>query len=317
MAAELVANLTRDITLDFNKFHGSQQDILVLAEDYFRIEDFTGIEIHGIIGANFFKRYVIKIDYRRKVLSFIKPEVFLNAPNGYQEVSTHFSRNKPYLHVHTEVIADTAVQLNMLIDSGASLAMLILSNSHHNISLPEHTIEGNLAMGLGGYLRGFLGRTHRIKLNERLQFQNVLTNFQKITAQQDTTLLNGRNGVIGNVILKRFTIIIDYPREKVYFKPNKNYNRGFKYDKSGLGLTASGRNLNNFLVHHVIKGSPADLAGVEAGDEIIRVNLFGSSFYSLSSLNRLLQGREGKRIKLIIRRNGLRKKVFFRLKTII
>jgi len=253
----------------------------------------------------------------RRILSFIKPEALTNIPGEFQEVPAHFTRNKPYLHVDTEIVADSTAQLNLLIDSGASLAMLIHNNSHPKINLPEHTIEGNLAMGLGGFLKGFLGRTHRIKLNESLQFQNVLTNFQKITSLQDTTYLNGRNGVIGNLILKRFVVMIDYPREKVYLKPTKNYNRGFNYDKSGLSLTASGKDLNNFLVHNVIKGSPAYLAGIEVGDEIIRINFFSSSFYSLSSINNVLQRREGKRIKMIIKRNGVRKKVFFRLKTLI
>lgn len=317
METELIAYLARGVTLDLNKLHGSHQDILILAEDYFRIEDYTGIDIHGIIGANFFKRYVIKIDYHRKVLSFIKPEIFHKIPAGYQEVPAHFKRNKPYLHIQTEVTADSVAQLNMLVDSGASLAMLIHSNTHPKINMPEHTIEGNLAMGLGGFIKGFLGRTHQIKLNETLHFQNVLTNFQKITAEQDTTHLNSRNGVIGNLILKRFTVLIDYPHEKVYLKPKRKYNRGFKYDKSGLGFIAAGKNLNRFVIHNVVKGSPADLAGIEEGDEIIRINLFGSSFYTLGSLNSLLKGREGKRIRMIIRRNGVRKKVIFRLKTLI
>ncbi len=317
MSTELIAYLARGVKLDLNKLHGSNQDILILAEDYFRIEDYTGVEIHGIIGANFFKRYVIKIDYRRRILSFIKPEIFNKPPEGYSEVSAHFTRSKPYLHVQAEVTADSVAQLNMLVDCGASLAMLIHSNSHPMINLPEHTIEGNLAMGLGGYLKGFLGRTHQLKLNETLQFQNVLTNFQQTNTGQDTSQLNGRNGVIGNLILNRFTVIIDYPRGKVYLKPNKNYNRGFKYDKSGIGLTASGKDLNNFLVYNVIKDSPADIAGVEVGDEIIKINFFGTSLFSLGRLNKILQARDGKRIRLVIKRNGIRKRVSFKLKTLI
>jgi len=317
MTTELIAYLCRGVNIDLNELHGSKQDILVLAEDYFRIEEFTGIDVHGILGANFFKRYIIKIDYRKRVIQFIKPEIF-NSPNkDYHEVPARFTKNKPYVLCQTQIIADTILPLSMLIDSGASLALLIHTNSNRQINLPKTTIEGQLGMGLGGFLTGFLGRTHLLELNNKLAFQNVITSFQKITELNDTTHMNGRNGVIGNLLLSRFTVMIDYPREKVYLKPRKKYNRGFKYDKSGLGIIASGSDFNEFIVTNVVKGSPADLAGVQKGDQILRLNLLSSSFYSLSHLTSILQGRDGKKIRMKIRRNGVKKKVIFRLKSLI
>ncbi len=317
MTTELIAYLTRGVDLNFDQLYGTQQDVLVLAEDYFNIEDYTGIEVHGILGANFFKRYVIQIDYRRKILTFIKPETFDRPEAGYKKVRTLFKKNKPYLQVGVEITKDSILPLSILLDSGASLALLIHSNSHPDIRLPQNIIEGQLAMGLGGYLTGYLGRVHQLRLNDDLSFQNVLCHFQKITIYQDTTHLNSRNGVVGNLILDRFSIIVDYPRERIYFKPNKKYKKKFKYDKSGMSIIASGNRFNTFSVHHVLQGSPADLAGVKVGDEIIGVNFLHSSFYSLNHLIKILQRKDGKKIRLKIKRNGKKMILKFRLKTLI
>ena len=171
-------------------------------------------------------------------------------------------------------------------------------------------------MGLGGYLKGYLGRIHRLELGVH-SFDNVLSSFQEMTNLQDTSKLYGRHGILGNILLSRFRIIIDYPGAKLYLRPIKKYNKGFKFDKSGLGIIAVGENLKTYEVNYIIPGSPADLAGMQKGDIIKKVNFFGSSMLGLADVVRILQRREGKRIKMVVHRNGKKMKFLFRLKTLI
>ena len=129
--------------------------------------------------------------------------------------------------------------------------------------------------------------------------------------------MNNRNGILGNSILDRFTFIIDYHREKIYFKPNKRYKDNFLYDRSGLSLAAGGKHLDQFTIQYVIKGSPADLVGLRPGDKVISINRIPARFFSLKDISNKFQKREGKKIRLKIQRNSEKMIFVFRLKDII
>lgn len=319
MSTELVAYLTRGnlFTLP-NGLEASNADLLVLEEDYFRFEEFAGLQVHGILGANFFKHLVVHINYQKKILTFQYPEKKLSKAQlkGFHQVPIETRKNKVYLHSHLQVNPDTLLQLSLLMDTGAGITALLHTHSHPDLGLPSQTVEGNLAMGLGGYLKGYLGRIHRLELGV-YSFDNILTNFQETTENQDTSMMSGRHGIVGNLLLSRFNIIIDYPREKLYLRPIRKYNKGFKFDKSGLGIIATGEHLNKYKVNYVMKNSPAALAGVQAGDIITKLNLFKSYFFGLSDFIRILQGKEGRKIRVIVKRGEEKIKFTFRLKTLI
>ena len=92
--------------------------------------------------------------------------------------------------------------------------------------------------------------------------------------------------------------------------------------------TASGVNISvnplftffltpKFVVAELRKGSPADLAGVFIGDEILSIN--GKQFYkwTLAEVNTLFSSKSGKKIVLEIYRNGMKFRKRFTLKEIL
>ena len=294
-------------------------DLLVLKEDYFRFEEFAGLQVQGILGANFFKHFVVHIDYRRRILTFQYPEKKLSKGQlkGFQQIPIEVKKNKIYIHSHVQINPDTLLQLSLLMDSGAAITSLLHTHSHPDLELPRETIEGNLAMGLGGFLKGYMGKMYRLELGT-FHFDNIITSFQELSAYQDSTnTIPTRNGIIGNILLSRFNVIIDYPREKLYLRPIRKYNKGFKYDKSGLGIIASGSRLDDFKITYVLANSPAEEAGLKPGDIITKLNVYNRSFLKLPDINRILQSREGRKIRLVVRRNGMKKRFVFRLRNLI
>ena len=314
----LTAYLARHNKLGVHKLEALNADLLVLDEDYFRFEEFAGVDIHGILGANFFKHLLVQIDYKAKTLTFQYPEKKLpkSRLKDFRQIPIFIKKNKVYVHSHVQINPDTILQLSLLLDTGAGLTTVLHTQAHSSLSLPTHIVEGNLAMGLGGYLKGYLGRIHRLELGSYF-FDNLLTNFQVPSEKQDSTSTIDRHGILGNLLLSRFDIIIDYPREKLYLRARKKYNQGFKYDRSGLGIIARGKNLKDYEIKYIVPNSPSDLAGLQVGDIITKVNFFNVSFLSLSDIIRTLQKKEGKRIRLHIRRNGRKMKFSFRLRDII
>jgi membrane-associated protease RseP (regulator of RpoE activity) len=190
------------------------------------------------------------------------------------------------------------------------------TDTHPGLKPPENSISGNIGTGLGGFLTGHLGRVASLSLGD-LSCNEVITNFQDLDEGMDTTMLQGRNGIIGNGVLSRFDVIIDYPSHKLYLQPNKSFKKEFKFDKSGLVVIASDFMLNKYIVHSVIAGSPAALAGILPGDEIRRMNCSLSGMLSLERIHQILRKDEGKKIVVVVKRNEKKLKFTFRLKKLI
>ena len=316
MTTELYAYLIRGVNMNFKNLKAINRSILVLEEDYFRFEEFAGINVHGIIGADFFSRFVVRINYRRKVLTLLNPQHFEEPGKEAYRIPIEVKRHKPYLLATTSFRNDTSVQVKLLLDTGASLSLLLHTNTHPHLQLPAKTIKSNIGMGMGGFIEGFLGRIQNLAINE-VNFPEVTTSFQDIAPHMDTTYLNSRNGILGNKILNRFTVTIDYFKGLLYLRPNREFTKKFRYDKSGLLLAASGYNLNKFTVFGVIENSPAAKAGIIPGDVIKSVNRVPTSFLNLESIQKTLQKKEGKKIRLKLKRHGKRVKRQFHLEKLI
>ncbi len=76
-------------------------------------------------------------------------------------------------------------------------------------------------------------------------------------------------GLIGNDILRRFNMIINYPKREIHLLPNSHYREEFDYSYTGMNMFyVDGR----IMADDVIEGSPAYKAGLKKGDIIIAVN---------------------------------------------
>ncbi|MFK7937504.1 MAG: PDZ domain-containing protein, partial [Saprospiraceae bacterium] len=136
------------------------------------------------------------------------------------------------------------------------------------------------------------------------QLNEIVTNFQDLPPSIALDDINNRNGIIGNEILSRFYVIMDYARGQLYLKPNRRFKKKFKFDKSGLQIFAVGNNLNAFQIQYVIPNSPAANAGLQVGDKILSVNRLVAGFLSLRNVIEMLKGKEGKKIRIKINRDG-------------
>ena len=312
---ELVAYLVRNVNMDLSNLPGPNLDLLVLKDDYFKFEEYTGLKIHGILGMDLFKIFTIQIDYQKQKLILHRVENFV-PPKKFKPLTTQIHRNKPYLVANAKIKSDTITKVKLLLDTGASLSLLLHNNTSEALTIPEKLIPGKIGNGLGGFIQGFVGRINRLSFDE-YYFNSVITNFQEINQQVRERVNFGRNGILGNEILSRFNVIFDIAHSKIYLKPIKRYNKYFKYDRSGITLISSGKQLNQFRIKELIPNSPATEAGIKIGDLIVSVNSIPLTKGDLKRITRKFQGRNGKRIKLVVFRNGERLVFRFRLRDLI
>ncbi len=280
------------------------KDILVLDEDYFKFDQFSGMDIQGIIGAEAFKGYVMKIDYYKQILTIYDPSVFKPSDHRkFEQLPIETMRSKPYIRLAAQINKDTTVELKLLMDTGAALSLLLHTYSAPGLVLPPQVIKGNIGNGLGGHIEGYLGRIHSLKIGS-YNLGNFVSHFQELNSDTDSSYLYGRNGLLGGDILSRFTVILDFHKEVSYFQPNRYFKTKFNYDKSGLVIIANGVNLNQFIIYDVETNTPAFEAGLRKGDEILSVNYIPARLFHLANLNFKFQKKAGKKVRLVVSREG-------------
>lgn len=311
----LTAYLVRSVHIKVGNWVVGNRPILVLDDDYFRFHELTGREIHGILGSDIFRHFVVKINYSSRTITLMKASYF-EVPKGYRQLPLKVHRGKPYLDTKVAIFADSSTSVRLLMDSGASTGLLLYTDTSPELHMPPNTIKGQLGMGLGGFIEGYLGRINKLTFGN-LEMKEVITNFHEVNPGVDTSLLFKRNGIIGNKVLGRFYVILDYPQERLFLKPNRFFEDEFEFDKSGLILMATGPRLQSIIVHDVIEGSPAEEAGIKKGDIILRANSLPPSLITIEYMNGLLSKREGKKIKLLILRNGEKIRACFRLRKLV
>ncbi|MCB0705847.1 MAG: aspartyl protease family protein [Saprospiraceae bacterium] len=315
MSQDLKAYLIRNNHLQIGNLALPSQSMVVMDEDYFRFEEYTGINIHGIIGSNIFRHFVVRIDYQRKILTLTRPIDF-SPPRGFTKIPIEIFKNKAYLNAQIAFPDTNLVGLKLLVDTGAGLTLILHNGTNPEINPPEGVISGNIGKGLGGYLEGYVGRSESVTLGP-YALNGVVTNYQDLNPEMDTSALNNRNGIIGNLLLGRFTVIIDYFRSEMYLRPNKYFDEAFNYDRSGMGVIASGNRLGTFTVSSILYHSPAGEAGILPGDEILFLNGLRAKYLGLSGITRKLSRKSGKTIRVTIRRKEEKMKVRFILRDLI
>lgn len=286
--------------------------IIILNEDIFNLGK-SEVAFQGILGASFFSNTIVKIDYKKEILT-LYPYNYKFSKKGYKEIPVKFRGHKPIIQTMIKINSqDTSIKANILMDTGSSVPILFLENLDPKFKLPEKAIIGQLGIGLGGDLLGYIGLVAKLEIGE-FKFIGQISKFQSLDSISVSTINKTRDGIIGNEILKKFTILIDNYRKKLYFKPNKYYYKPIKYDKSGLTLFATGTKHNKYFIKYIIPGSAADLAGLKPNDQIYSVQGINRRFWSIERITKLFKKKENKRIKLKVKRNEKKLKFEFRLK---
>lgn len=317
LTTELTAYLARGISLQLSNLQLNNRSMLVLEEDYFNFDEFNGLDIHGILGADVFRRYVVEINFSKKMIYFLRNDEFQDPGNKFKGMPIEVHRSKPYMTVDLRTPDDSLFQGKLLVDSGSSLPLIIYPETAPELKLPENVVPAKLGRGLGGDLEGFVGRISEIHLGESV-FRDIVTSFQAETPLADSNYTNNRHGILGTQALQHFNIVIDYYRERIYLRPL--FRKGpptFKYDKSGLFIVAGGTNVNKFKVAAVVPGSPAEEAGLQRGDDLKRINWLPTSWMSLATINRKFKKKEGKTYIIVFERDGEKMKTELTLRKLI
>lgn len=282
------------------------QNVVVLSEDMLQLSSYVGMPVHGIFGFELFRNFVVKIDFRTRQITLYKPETYRYRGRG-QQIPIIIEDTKPYLYASATYADNREVPIKVILDTGAGHALSLDVDTRGDIQLPDKIIRAQLGRGLNGIIHGSLGRLEKVKIGT-FELQHVITSFPDTNSLAGQVARNlKRQGNIGCELLKRFTVIFDYSRKHVILKPNRRfYREKFERDMSGMEIKAEGNDYRKFVISNIQANSPAEVAGLQEGDEILSLNDHVAADLRLSDVIKVLQRGEGKTVKMFVKRtNGL------------
>ncbi len=312
------AYVTNNVTLDMPGVHGQGHAMLVLEKDYLELRNYMGTDVHGILGYELFSRFIVKIDYEKKLLTLMLPDRF-KPGKRLNWIPITVEDTKPYAVVGLQMNDTTSLSAKLLVDSGASHGLFLETNSNPKITIPPKNVTAVIGRGLGGEITGAIGRIKSVEMGI-YSINGVIANFPDVETYLDTLKASRtvfRNGSIGGDLLSRFTVTFNFPGERLYLKKNSSLKKEFYFSLSGLTIRARGARLRNYEISDVRDNSLAAKADIRKGDRILSVNGLNVDELDLSVINGLLNSKPGRKITLQIQRDGVKSKREFRLENII
>ncbi|RUA31705.1 MAG: hypothetical protein DSY77_12695 [Bacteroidetes bacterium] len=300
---EVEAYIANKTSIKVGEVSGNNIPLLILKEDYLNLQKNLGIKIHGILGYDFLKNFIVRVDYKNELMKFYNPKYFNRPMFFYTSIDMKIEQSKPYIFQNLKVNDSTEILSKLMIDTGASHPLMLHKNSSENIQLPEKNVRDILGAGIAGTIEGHAARIPRLSI-DKYELENITTNYPDSGAYQDIINYTGRNGTIGGGALKHFKLFFDYGNEKLYLRRNSITKIKFKHDMSGLTVIAKGEYYLEpyYEIEKVRENTPAYNAGLRKNDKIISINGYSGKDLSLDFINKTLKKKEGKKIRIKVKR---------------
>jgi len=325
--------------------------LYVIYKDQFDLSAKLGITVHGMIGYDLFKNFVVTINYISKKITFTKPGDYTYRNCAKCETfELEFYKNKPY--INGEIVAidsDKKQTVKLLIDSGGSDSLWLFEDDEFQV--PENSFDDFIGEGVTGSLFGKRNKLKTFSLGNFV-FKEPNVAYLDSVSTFYAKRFEKRNGSLGAEILKRFKVIFDYPNSKITLKKNSSFKKKFGYNMSGIELMYSGKELvrkkgnSTFLaseneggasgtkaiyfninydyefkpiykILQVRKGSPAEEVGLKIGDVLVKINGLYSYKYTLQEIIEKFYQKKGKKIRLLVNRSGEELEFEFKLKDLL
>lgn len=295
--------------LEMPGIQGFNHNVIILKEEFDYLSQGLGTQINGLLGYDVFDSFVVEIDYTSKKLTLYDPKFFHEKrrekyDKKFDAIDIEIVRRKPFINAGVIDAYNQDIKAKLLVDSGASHALTLFQSSNKNLEIPDNSIYAFIGMGLSGDIYGHIGRAKKFSLGN-YKFKKPLVTYPDEESVNVSGYDNQRTGSIGADILKRFTVVFDYHANEMLLKSNSSFKDNFRYNLSGIDITTPIPDIPVFEIVKIRKGSPAWIAGLEVGDQIVTINGVETSEYRLSNIVQMLQSRDGKKLTVGIRRKEL------------
>ncbi|WP_340074678.1 aspartyl protease family protein [Leptobacterium sp. I13] len=332
--------------------YNNYQDLYMVLDQEINLSPRLGIPVHGIIGFDLIKDFVLDINYMTKTVKFHNRLYYEPKKcRKCEEFPIELIQNKAYVDAYVSSEEALKIPVRLLLDSGNSDALWLFPNEEKNIKIPEKSFRDYIGRGLSGNIYGSRARVKSFQLGN-FSLKEAKVAFPDSISISPIKNIKERDGSLGGDVLKRFHVTLDYQSRKIRLRKNSKFKERFKYNMSGIEVQHNGiryvkeREANVFGVvernndasgnvqilltdlfkillppaieiAEIREGSPAAEVGLKKGDILITINGKQTYKHSLQEVIEMLNEKEGRRIRLVIEREGRELSFLFELKRVL
>jgi predicted aspartyl protease len=237
----------------------------------------------GVIGAPFFERFVVEIDYDRQLISFSEPGSVAaridQRSADWQELTLQIQSGVPYLATRIDTGPAQSVAVKLLVDTGYRGPVSLTPRTHDEIDEPREYFS-TVSQGLSGDVETKVGMSESLTIGG-LQLNNVPVSYSISGGESD----NGSNGLLGNEVLSRFNLVFDYPNRRMFVTPNQRFAVPIGADRSGLLIRP---HRLGAVVKSIASDSAGDGGELRVDDIITSIDDMSMTRSNITELKRLL-----------------------------
>ena len=243
-----------------------------------------GEPLAGFIGYDLLSRFVVRIDYADRKLTFTAPNAFQPTPADGKSVPLNLDNDIPSITARF----DTLPPAQFLLDTGDVSALRLYGPyvNQYKLSAKYPKQIPSAGGGIGGESRSLLTRTPSLTI-AGTTLHGLPTEFSLDAKGGASQVLAGS---FGSQVLSHFVVTFDYPHGRVFFAPTANASRPFDTRTFGMIIAQQndGAGQPHLFVVNVDADSPAAQAGVALYDQILAIDGRPAARLGLAEVRRIL-----------------------------
>jgi hypothetical protein len=251
--------------------------------DLEKMREVFGQEFHGLLGMDFLRKHVFRIDFDHGEVTFLRKP----GPDPGQRIPIIFRGNDPYIMVEAEGLIGQGAFLVDTGDCGFTSGSLqpepfiALARRGFLAIEPQAPTQ---ALTLSGTVKERRGCVSAI----------ILGGFR----HEKLVFTESNRNILGLRYWSRYVLTFDFPNSAMYIKKGRQFDQPELHDTSGLVIR---RSKGLTVVEAVKRDSPSAQAGIKPRDVLLKINDVNVSKMTLIIIQRLFC-KQGKNYCLRVRR---------------
>ena len=216
------------------------------------------LEIDGIVGSNLIRHANWTIDQNQKKITISNS---ISEKIRKESIAIPFRTDQQY-NMILNLSVDTSLIQNLTVDYGSNGPIALPENIFS--VLKQRSFMNKIFVEVGSKRSGIIGKSVILKEEITITDSIKINKFNIQTVEVRT----GSSGLIGNKILSRFLITIDWNQKIIYISKRFYQESNYKYLGFTLGFTLD----KGIYVQSVIEGSMAYDKGIEPNMKVLKID---------------------------------------------
>jgi len=263
----------------------------------FQAKGVEGTDEQGMVGYEFFARFVTRFDYGQHTITFIDKKYFDPKYAGTPVPMRLYHQFPEILGSYDGIPGRFGIDTGSRMPLELNAAFVAKNNLRAKVT---GGVEAMTGWGVGGPSRSFVFKGGILKLaGVTIEHPLTMISLDKGGAGAAEAFPNN----VGGGVLKRFVVTFDYGHSTMYLKPFEGLHSDIDtFDRSGMWINAVPE---GFKVIDITKGGPAEAAGLAKDDVITAIDGKAATDFSLPDLREEWRNwKPGTIVKLSVKGKG-------------